>query len=478
MASAPEEDRDAPQETQARGDRRQAAPGGRPGLARPKRRRRRARDRRDRGHLLSLAPGVRRAQDRPGQAPEGARDRERPPAPGGRRPHPRQADPQGGRRGKLLSPARRRACIEHVRAALRVSERRVRRVLGQHRSTQRKPPRGRDDEEQLTADIVELARRYGRYGYRKVAELLRSTAGWVVNDKRVERIWRREGLKVPAKQPKRGRLWLADGSCVRLRAERPDHVWSYDFVEYRTHDGRKDRMLNVLDEFTHECLAIRVARKLKAIDVIDLLSDLFILRGVPAHVRSDNGPEFIAKAVQGWITAVGAKTAYIAPGSPLGDLLIAVPAGTDRQLRWRWENGYVESFNARLRDELLDGEIFYSLREATVVIESWRRHYNRSSERTSGYVVDAKRLCCPVSGTAGCFVRIVACRARIRAARLSRAARLNTHGPSARGCTASTSPRSAASRRVRAATPTRAAAWLRLSQGSASSLPARNTGMR
>ena len=218
-------------------------------------------------------------------------------------------------------------------------------ALGQHRSTQRKLPRGRDDEERLTADIIELARQYGRYGYRKIAELLRSTAGWVVNDKRVERIWRREGLKVPEKQPKRGRLWLADGSCLRLRAERPNHVWSYDFVEDRTHDGRKYRMLNLIDEFTHECLAIRVARKLKATDVIDVLSDLFILRGVPGHIRSDNGPEFVAKAVQEWITAVGAKTAYIAPGSP-------------------WENGFIESFNARLRDELLDGEIFYSLREA------------------------------------------------------------------------------------------------------------------
>jgi putative transposase len=230
-------------------------------------------------------------------------------------------------------------------------------VLGQHRSTQRRVPTGRDDEERLTADIVELARQYGRYGYRKIAELLRTTAGWVVNDKRVERIWRREGLKVPAKQPKRGRLWLNDGSCVRLRAERPNHVWSYDFVEDRTHDGRKYRMLNVIDEFTHESLAIRVARRLKSIDVIDVLSDLFILRGVPGHIRSDNGPEFIAKAVQDWIAAVGAKTAYIMPGSP-------------------WENGFVESFNARLRDELLDGEIFYSLAEAKIVIESWRRHYN------------------------------------------------------------------------------------------------------
>ncbi len=238
----------------------------------------------------------------------------------------------------------------------KLSERRVCRALGQHRSTQRQVPRGRDDEEQLTADLIELARRYGRYGYRKIAVLLRD-AGWVVNDKRVERIWRREGLKVPAKQPKRGRLWLNDGSCVRLRPERANHVWSYDFVEDRTHDGRKIRMLNVIDEFTHECLSIRVARRLNSTDVIDVLSDLFVLRGVPGHVRSDNGPEFIAKAVQDWITAVGVKTAYIAPGSP-------------------WENGFVESFNARLRDELLNGEIFYGLQEAQIVIESWRRHYN------------------------------------------------------------------------------------------------------
>ena len=190
---------------------------------------------------------------------------------------------------------------------MKLSERRVCRVLGQHRSTQRRVPAGRDDEERLTADIIELARRYGRYGYRKIAELLRSSAGWVVNDKRVERIWRCEGLKVPAKQPKRGRLWLADGSCIRLRAERPNHVWSYDFVEDRTHEGKKYRMLNIIDEFTHECLAILIDRKLKSIDIIDVLSDLFVLRGVPEHIRSDNGPEFVAKAVQEWITAVGAK---------------------------------------------------------------------------------------------------------------------------------------------------------------------------
>jgi putative transposase len=190
-------------------------------------------------------------------------------------------------------------------------------------------------------------------------------------------IWRREGLKVPDKQPKRGRLWLADGSCIRLRPEHRNHVWSYDFVEDRTHDGRKYRMLNVIEEFTHECLAIRVARKLKAIDVIDTLSDLFILRGVPGHIRSDKGPEFVAKAVQEWITAVGAKTVYIAPGSP-------------------WENGYVESFNARLRDELLDGEIFYTLREAQIVIESWRRHYNTIRPHESlGYKPPAPEVFVP-----------------------------------------------------------------------------------
>ena len=148
-------------------------------------------------------------------------------------------------------------------------------------------PRGRADEDALTADIVALATQYGHYGYRRIAALLRD-AGWVVNTKRVERIWRGEGLKVPQKQPKKGRLWLNDGSCIRLRPERPNHVWSYDFVESRTHDGRKFRMLNVIDEFSRECLAIRIDRKLNSTAVIDVLTDLFILRGVPGHVRSDN----------------------------------------------------------------------------------------------------------------------------------------------------------------------------------------------
>ena len=199
---------------------------------------------------------------------------------------------------------------------LGVSERRACRVLGQHRTTQRHVPRGRADEERLVADMIELARQYGRYGYRRIAALLRDV-GWQINDKRVERLWRREGLKVPQKQPKKGRLWLDDGSCIWLRAEYTNHVWSYDFVHHRTDDGRVFRTLNVLDEHSRECLAIRIKRKLNSTDVIDVLTDLFILRGVPGYIRSDNGPEFIAEAVRDWIAAVGAKTAYIQPGSPL-----------------------------------------------------------------------------------------------------------------------------------------------------------------
>ena len=193
-----------------------------------------------------------------------------------------------------------------------------------------------DDEAALTAAIIDWARQYGRYGYRRITALLRAE-GWRCNHKRVERIWRREGLNVPRRQPKRGRLWLISGSCVRLRPERPNQVWAYDFVEDRSRDGRKFRLLCVVDEFSREALAIRVARKLGAADVIDVLADLFIARGTPAHIRSDNGPEFAAMAVKGWITGVGARTAFIEPGSP-------------------WENGYVESFNGKLRDELLAAE--------------------------------------------------------------------------------------------------------------------------
>ena len=267
-----------------------------------------------------------------------------------------------------------------MRAELKVSERRACAVLRQHRSTQRKTPRGRADEAALTADITALAATYGRYGYRRITALLHQ-AGWSVNAKRVQRIWRREGLKVPQKQPKRGRLWLNDGSCVRLRAERPNHVWSYDFVEDRTQDGRKFRMLCVIDEFTREALAIRVKRKLNSTDVLETLADLMILRGPPAYVRSDNGPEFIATTLRDWIAAVGSQTAYIEPGSP-------------------WENGYCESFNSKLRDELLNGEIFYSLAEAQVLIEAWRRHFNAVRPHSSlGYRPPAPETIIPRGGT-------------------------------------------------------------------------------
>jgi len=248
-----------------------------------------------------------------------------------------------------------------------VSERRLCRVLGQHRSTQRKAPRGAGDEAALTEDIIALARQYGRYGYRRVTALLRDAGGGHVNRKRVERIWRREGLKVPQRQPKRGRLWLNDGSCIRLRPEYPGHVWSYDFVEGRTHDGRKYRILSIIDEASRECLALPVARKLRSDDVLAVLAELFVTRGPPAHIRSDNGPEFIATAVKQWIVQIDVKTLYITPGSP-------------------WENGYCESFNGSLRDELLDGEIFYSLAEARILIEAWRRHYNTVRPHSSlGY---------------------------------------------------------------------------------------------
>jgi transposase InsO family protein len=253
-----------------------------------------------------------------------------------------------------------------VTAKLGVSERVACKVLSQHRSTQRKAPRMADDEVALTEAIIDWARQYGRYGYRRITALLRAE-GWQVNHKRVERIWKREGLRVPARQRKRGRLWLNDGSCVRLRPERPNHVWAYDFVEDRTRDGRKFRLLNIVDEFTRECLAIRVGRQLGSADVIDVLADLFVTRGVPAHIRSDNGAEFTASAVKGWISGVGVQTAYIEPGSP-------------------WENGYVESFNGKVRDELLNAEVFNTLAEAKVLIEQWRVHYNTVRPHSSlGY---------------------------------------------------------------------------------------------
>ncbi len=214
-----------------------------------------------------------------------------------------------------------------------------------------------DDEPRLVTRIIELASRFGRYGYRRITALLRRE-GWRVNHKRVQRIWRQEGLRVPKKQPKRGRLWLNDGSCIRRRPKYRNHVWSYDFVADRTYDGKPIRMLTVIDEYTRESLAIEVQRNLNSQDVLDVLRDLFVERGSPVYIRSDNGSEFTANAVREWLGRVAVKTLYIEPGSP-------------------WENGYNESFNGKLRDELLNGEIFYTLIEAQVLVAWWRREYNQ-----------------------------------------------------------------------------------------------------
>ena len=230
-------------------------------------------------------------------------------------------------------------------------------MLEQARNTQRRSHEVSSEESRLVTDITALATRYGRYGYRRITALL-NERGWQVNHKRVERVWRQEGLKVPQKQPKRGRLWLNDGSCIRLRPEHKDHVWSYDFVTARTADGQAFRMLTIIDEYTRECLAILVERCLTSEDVLDQLFNLFVLRGIPEHIRSDNGPEFTAKAVRKWLERLGVKTLFIEPGSP-------------------WENGYIESFNGKLRDELLNGEIFTRLIEAKVLISDWRREYNQ-----------------------------------------------------------------------------------------------------
>lgn len=235
----------------------------------------------------------------------------------------------------------------------------------------------RDDEHVLTQVILDLATEYGRYGYRRITALLK-TQGWHVNAKRVQRIWRREGLRVPQTQPKRARLWLNDGSCIRLRPEHPNHIWSYDFVMDRTQDGRAFRMLTVIDEYSRRCLAIKVARKLRSEDVLAVLSDLFLVHGVPEHIRSDNGSEFTAHLVREWLHTLNVKTLFIEPGSP-------------------WENGYNESFNGKLRDELLNREIFFALKEAEVLIEQWRVHYNTVRPHSSlGYRAPAPQTVVPV----------------------------------------------------------------------------------
>ena len=246
-------------------------------------------------------------------------------------------------------------------------------VLGLHRSVLRYPVKTGCDEEVLRKAIVRLATQYGRYGYRRVHALLK-IEGFELNHKRVERLWREEGLKVPSKQPKKGRLSLKEGSCLRLRALWKNHVWSYDFVSARLAHGRKIRLLTIIDEYTRKCLAIKVAHRLTYREVLDTLSDLFLLEGMPDYIRSDNGPEFKAQVLKDWLQSLGVQTAYIEPGSP-------------------WENGYNESFNGKMRDELLNQEQFYSLPEAQILIEQWRQHYNHIRPHSSlGYKPPAPQV--------------------------------------------------------------------------------------
>jgi len=255
----------------------------------------------------------------------------------------------------MVSPLARRSAVKYLVKQRGSSQRHACVVVGLPRSLARYIARCRKDEAELIKKIHELAIRHSRYGYRRITVLLRRE-GWKINKKRVHRIWKSEGLGLPRRRPKRHRMGITAG--IVNKAEYPDHVWSYDFVTARTADGRAFRMLTIIDEYTRECLAILAGRRLTSEDVIDQLFNLFILRGTPEHIRSDNGPEFTAKAIRKWLERLGIKTLFIEPGSP-------------------WENGYIESFNGKLRDELLNREFFTTLEEAKVLIEQWRKEYNQ-----------------------------------------------------------------------------------------------------
>lgn len=247
------------------------------------------------------------------------------------------------------------------------SERKACTLVGLSRTAWRYQPLVRDDEAPFRAEVIRLACTYGRYGYRMIAGLMRN-AGWqLATEDRVRLIWKEEGLKVPDKHHSRGRLWLNDGSCQRLRPEHRNHVWSYDFVLIRDIYGSKIRMLTMIDEYSRQCLVVHCARHIGANEVIEQLANAMIVHGIPAHIRSDNGPEFIANRLRDWLAHVGVRTAYITPGSP-------------------WENGYCESFNGTLRNELLDGEIFYGVKEAQILVNQWVRHYNTTRPHSAlGY---------------------------------------------------------------------------------------------
>jgi transposase InsO family protein len=251
--------------------------------------------------------------------------------------------------------------VTRIRQKYGLSERHACRLVSQPRGTQRYVPTLRADEAALTQAIIALASQYGRYGHRRVTALLQRI-GCKVGRDRVQRIWRREGLKAPKKHKPRARL--NDGSCIRLRPGRANHVWSFDFVEGHTHDGRSLRIMTLIDEFTREWLALRVARRINSFGGIETLADAMLAKGVPEHVRCDNGPEMVAKTLREWRARLGTKTLSIEPGSP-------------------WENGDCESFNGTLRDECLTLEIFYSLKTAQVIIGTWKDHYNRVRPHSS-----------------------------------------------------------------------------------------------
>ena len=262
-----------------------------------------------------------------------------------------------------MSPAGRRRAVVHAVRERGMSQRWACRLVGQHRTTQRRETLVPHDEPGLLGDMRRLSARHPRFGYRRIHRLL-LREGWRVNHKRVQRLWRREGMRVPRKRVKRRPPGNSANSCILRKAERPDHVWTYDFLFERTEDGRQVKILAVLDEYTRECLCTHVARSITGEGVIGVLASIMVERGVPAHIRSDNGPEFVASAVRSWLNSMGTRTLFIQPGSP-------------------WENAYIESFNSRLRDELLNGELFIGLEEARYLIEDWRVDYNTERQHSS-----------------------------------------------------------------------------------------------
>ena len=244
----------------------------------------------------------------------------------------------------------------HTRQKLGTSERRTCRIIGLARSTQQYKAASRDDDQALRLALVRLAKQYGRYGYRKIARLLR-VEGWQVNHKKVERLWREEGLQLPQRHKKRKRLYHKDSSIIRLRPRYPNHIWSIDFVHDRLSNGRSYKMLTVLDEYTRQALCVAVRIRMGSADVLEALYPLLLKHGTPEYLRSDNGPEFIAGPLQEWLTRVGIKPIQIYPGSP-------------------WENGYNERFNGTLRTEILNAEWFATTKQAQIVINNWLRQYN------------------------------------------------------------------------------------------------------